>query len=107
MIPKIIHFCWLSGDPYPEKIRKCMKTWKKVMPDYEIKLWSMETFDVSSAPVYVQEAVKARKWAFAADYIRMYALYTEGGIYLDSDASNPQLSSSASFLRLNVLSSLN
>lgn len=52
MIPKIIHFCWLSGDPYPEKIRKCMKTWKKVMPDYEIKLWSMETFDVSSAPVY-------------------------------------------------------
>ena len=62
-----------------------MKTWKKVMPDYEIKLWSMETFDVSSAPVYVQEAVKARKWAFAADYIRMYALYTEGGIYLDSD----------------------
>ena len=58
MIPKIIHFCWLSGDPYPEKIRKCMKTWKKVMPDYEIKLWNMETFDVSSAPVYVQEAVK-------------------------------------------------
>lgn len=58
---------------------------EKVMPDYEIKLWNMETFDVSSAPVYVQEAVKARKWAFAADYIRMYALYTEGGIYLDSD----------------------
>ena len=85
MIPKIIHFCWLSNDPYPKEIRQCMDSWKKVMPDYEIKLWNMETFDVSSAPVYVQEAVKARKWAFAADYIRMYALYTEGGIYLDSD----------------------
>lgn len=85
MIPKIIHFCWLSGDPYPQKIRKCMKTWKRIMPDYEVKLWNMETFDISTAPIYVQEAIKARKWAFAADYIRMYALYTEGGIYLDSD----------------------
>ena len=85
MIPKIIHFCWLSGDPYPSKIRKCMATWKKVMPDYEWKLWNMENFDISKAPVYVQEAVKTRKWAFAADYIRIYALYTEGGFYLDSD----------------------
>lgn len=85
MIPKIIHFCWLSKDPYPKKIRECIKSWKQVMPDYTIKLWNMETFDVSTAPVYVQEAIKARKWAFAADYIRMYALYTEGGIYLDSD----------------------
>lgn len=62
-----------------------MKSWKKVMPDYEWKLWNLETFDASAAPLYVQEAIKARKWAFAADYIRMYALYTEGGIYLDSD----------------------
>ena len=85
MIPKIIHFCWLSGNPYPKKIRQCIDSWKNVMPDYKIKLWNMETFDVSTAPVYVQEAIKARKWAFAADYIRMYALYTEGGIYLDSD----------------------
>ena len=87
MIPKIIHFCWLSNDPYPKEIRQCMDSWEKVMPDYEIKLWNMETFDVSSAPVYVQEAVKARKWAFAADYIRMYALYTEGGIYLVNPGS--------------------
>lgn len=85
MIPKIIHYCWLSNDPYPAKIKQCMKTWKKVMPDYEVKLWNMENFDVASAPTYVQDAIKARKWAFAADYIRMYALYTEGGIYLDSD----------------------
>ena len=55
------------------------------MPDYEWKLWSLENFDLASAPQFVRDAVKARKWAFAADYIRMYALYTEGGFYLDSD----------------------
>ncbi len=85
MIPKIIHYCWLSNDPYPAKIRKCMDTWKKVMPDYELKLWNTENFDIDNAPTYVKEAVKSRKWAFAADYIRIYALYTEGGFYLDSD----------------------
>lgn len=85
MIPKIIHYCWLSGDPFPPEIKKCMRTWKKVMPDYEWKLWSLENFDLASAPQFVRDAVKARKWAFAADYIRMYALYTEGGFYLDSD----------------------
>lgn len=85
MIPKVIHFVWLSNDPYPSKIKKCMKTWKKVMPDYEIKCWNTKNFDIDSAPSYVREAFKQRKWAFAADYIRMYALYHEGGIYLDSD----------------------
>lgn len=84
VVPKVIHFCWLSNDPYPVKIRRCMDTWRRVMPDYEVKLWNTSNFDVSSVP-YVEEAFKARKWAFAADYIRMYALYTEGGIYLDSD----------------------
>ena len=85
MIPKIIHYCWLSGEPYPAKIRRCIDTWRKVMPDYEIKLWDTHSFDMSAAPVYVCEAFERRKWAFAADYIRMYALYHEGGIYLDSD----------------------
>ena len=84
LIPKVIHFCWLSNDPYPLKIRRCMDTWKKVMPDYEVKLWNTDNFDIDSVP-YVRQAFEARKWAFAADYIRMYALYTEGGIYLDSD----------------------
>ena len=84
LMPKIIHLCWLSGDPYPLKIKRCMDTWRRVMPDYTIKLWNTDNFDVSSVP-YVKEAFDARKWAFAADYIRMYALYTEGGIYLDSD----------------------
>lgn len=85
MIPKVIHYCWLSNDPYPGKIKKCMESWRKVLPDYEIKLWNTENFDIAGSPAYVQEAFRQRKWAFAADYIRMYALYTEGGIYLDSD----------------------
>lgn len=85
MIPKIIHFCWLSNDPFPAKIKMCMDSWQHIMPDYTIKHWSLKNFDLSTAPLYVQEAVKVKKWAFAADYIRMYALYNEGGIYLDSD----------------------
>lgn len=84
MIPKKIHYCWLSDEPFPRKIRKCMDTWRKTHPDYEIVRWSTNNFDVNAIP-YVKEAFEAKKWAFAADYIRMYALYTEGGIYLDSD----------------------
>lgn len=84
MIPKKIHYCWLSNDPFPRKIRKCMDTWHKVMPDYEIKVWNTHNFDIDSVP-FVKEAYEQRKWAFAADYIRMYALYHEGGVYLDSD----------------------
>jgi len=84
MIPKKIHWCWLSNDPLPKFIETCVNTWKIHLPDYEIKLWNMDNFDVNSVP-YVAEAVKARKWAFACDYIRAYALYTEGGVYMDSD----------------------
>lgn len=84
MIPKIIHYCWLSKDPLPTEAQECIKSWKKHMPDWQIKLWDMDAFDVHSVP-FVEEAVAARKWAFACDYIRVYALYTEGGVYLDSD----------------------
>lgn len=84
MIPKVIHLCWLSGDPYPQKIQKCLDSWKKILPDYEIMLWDTNRFDLKSCP-WVEQAFNARKYAFAADYIRMYALYNYGGIYLDSD----------------------
>jgi len=84
MIPKIIHYCWLSDDPYPEKVQHCIDSWKKVLPDYEIRLWDRKRFDLQSSP-WVREAFEHKKYAFAADYIRCYALYTEGGIYLDSD----------------------
>jgi len=84
MIPKIIHYCWLSDNPFPKDIRRYMASWQATHPDFEVKRWSTKNFDVNSVP-YVKEAYEAQKWAFAADYIRMYALYTEGGIYLDTD----------------------
>lgn len=84
MIPKKIHFCWLSGEEFPPVIKQCIDTWHKVLPDYEIILWDTKRFDINSVP-WVKDAFEAKKYAFAADYIRLYAIYTEGGIYLDSD----------------------
>lgn len=84
MIPKIIHLCWLSGDSYPPKIAKCLKSWKTYLPDYEVILWNTTRFDLNSS-LWVKQAFNSKKYAFAADYIRFYALYHMGGIYLDSD----------------------
>lgn len=83
-IPKIIHLCWLSGDPFPEYIQKCLDSWKKHLPDYEIWLWDTKRFDVNST-IWTRQAFERKKYAFVADYIRLYALYNHGGIYLDSD----------------------
>lgn len=83
-IPKIVHYCWLSNDPYPELVQRCIQSWKEKLPDYELMLWDMNRFDVHSVP-WVEQACSVKKWAFAADYIRLYALYNHGGIYLDSD----------------------
>lgn len=83
-IPKIIHYCWLSNDEKPEKIKACMASWSEVMPDYEIRHWGMDSYDFDSVP-FLKDAIMHRKWAFVADFIRVYALYTEGGIYLDTD----------------------
>lgn len=84
LIPKKIHYCWLSGDEMPAETIKCIDSWKDKMPEYELVLWDKNRFDITSVP-FVEEAFKVKKWAFAADYIRMYAIYTEGGIYLDTD----------------------
>lgn len=84
MIPKIIHLCWLSDDDYPSKIKKCIKSWKKYLPDYEIMLWDTKRFNLEEN-IWVKQAFTKKKYAFAADYIRFYALYNYGGIYLDSD----------------------
>lgn len=83
-IPKIVHYCWLSGEPYPELVRHCIQTWKEKLPGYEFVLWDKSRFDIHSVP-WVEQACDAKKWAFAADYIRLYALFNQGGIYLDSD----------------------
>lgn len=84
MIPKIIHYCWLSNEPFPELIDNCIKSWKKKLIGYEFVLWDTKKFDVNSN-LYVKQAYEAKKYAFASDYIRLYALYNYGGIYLDSD----------------------
>ena len=84
MIPKIIHLCWFSGDDYPVLIEKCIDSWKRILPDFTIKIWDKKMAEATGIP-YVIEAIQVNKWAFAADVIRVYALYHEGGIYMDSD----------------------
>lgn len=84
MIPKIIHFSWISDDPYPPLIQKCIASWKKYAPDYEIIRWDKDRFDLSSL-AFTQQAYERKKWAFISDFQRLYALYHHGGIYLDSD----------------------
>lgn len=84
MIPKIIHYCWLSKEPYPEDIEYCISTWREKLPDYQFICWSTDNFNVDIIP-YTSEAFREKKWAFVSDYIRLYALYNYGGIYLDSD----------------------
>lgn len=84
LIPKRIHFTWFSGDEYPEKIQECMNSWKKVLPDYELKLWNIDMARALNIP-YVNEALDSKKWAFASDVVRAFAVWSEGGIYMDTD----------------------
>lgn len=84
MIPKKIHFIWVGGKEFPKDIKKCMKTWKKHLKGYEIKLWNETNFDIHSHP-FIEAAYEAKKWAYVSDYIRSYVIYHEGGIYLDTD----------------------
>jgi len=83
-IPKVIHYCWFSGEDVPLNLQNCIDTWREVMPDYRLRLWDQNSFDFDSVP-FVKEAFELKKWAFVADYIRLFALFQEGGIYLDSD----------------------
>ena len=84
MIPRKIHYCWFGRGPMPPMALKCIESWHRFMPDYEYMMWNEDNFDVNSVP-YVKEAYEARKFAFVSDYVRLYALYTEGGIYMDTD----------------------
>ena len=84
MIPKIIHYCWFGGNPLPEKLKHYIATWSIYCPDYEIKEWNEEIFEVNSNE-FTKTAYEHRKWAYVSDYVRAYALYHEGGIYLDTD----------------------
>lgn len=84
MIPKIIHYCWLSDDPMPKESIGYVDSWHQLLPDYKFVLWNRDNFDIDSIP-WVREAFDNKKYAFAADYIRLFAVYNYGGFYLDSD----------------------
>lgn len=84
MIPKIIHYIWLGGNPIPKQIQECIDSWKEVMPDFQIIRWDEGKIEELDS-VFVKEAIAVKKWAFASDVIRLWALYKYGGIYLDTD----------------------
>ena len=84
MIPKVIHYCWFGRNPLPKSALKCIASWKKFFPDYEIKEWNEDNFDVNIIP-YTQQAYEAKKYAFVSDYARFWILYHYGGVYFDTD----------------------
>ncbi len=84
MIPKIIHYCWFGRGELPDLAKNCIESWHRYMPDWEYRLWNEDNFDVHATP-YTQEAYEARKYAFVSDYVRLWALYKYGGLYMDTD----------------------
>ncbi len=84
MIPKVIHYCWFGGNTLPKSALKCIDSWRKFLPDYEIKEWNESNFDVNIIP-YTREAYEAKKYAFVSDFARFWILYHYGGIYFDTD----------------------
>lgn len=83
-IPKTIHYCWFGHSPLPKSARKCIASWRKFFPDYEIREWNEANFDVNGIP-YTREAYERKKYAFVSDYARFYILYHHGGLYFDTD----------------------
>jgi len=84
MIPKTIHYCWFGGKKKNKTARMCIKSWKKHLPEYTFKEWNESNFDINCNR-FVKEAYESKRYAFVTDYVRLYALYTEGGIYMDTD----------------------
>lgn len=85
MIPKILHYCWFGGKPFPPLVEKCIASWRKYCPDYSVVCHNESNVDINSAPLYVRQAYELKKWAFVTDYIRLQVVYEYGGIYLDTD----------------------
>lgn len=84
MIPKVIHYCWFGENPLPSDVKKCIKSWKKYCPDYEIIEWNESNFDINCHP-FVKSAYDAKAWAFVSDFARLKIIYDNGGIYFDTD----------------------
>jgi hypothetical protein len=85
MIPKILHYVWIGGKPLTPLAEECLMSWKVAMPDWQIMRWDETNFDIAAAPMYVQQAYEAMKFAFVSDYVRLWALEQYGGVYLDTD----------------------
>ena len=86
MIPKIIHYCWFGRGEMPQSAKDCIASWHKYMPDWEYICWNEYNFDVNSV-TYTKEAYEAKKYAFVSDYVRLWALEQEGGVYFDTDVN--------------------
>ena len=84
MIPKTIHYCWFGKKDLPPEAKRCIASWKKICPDYDIIRWDENNFDVNQNP-FIKAAYEAKKWAFVSDYARLKVVYDNGGIYLDTD----------------------
>lgn len=84
MIPKIIHYCWFGGNPLPNSVKKCIKSWRKYCPDYQIIEWNEHNYDLSRNQ-YMLDAYREKKWGFVPDFARLDIVYRHGGIYLDTD----------------------
>lgn len=88
-IPKIIHYCWFGKKEKPKIVKRCIKSWENILNKYEIIEWNEDSFDINSNK-FVRQAYDAGKFAFVSDYVRVYALYNYGGIYLDTDVEVKQ-----------------
>lgn len=85
MIPKVIHYCWFGKSKMPELVKKCVESWKKKCPDYEIVQWNEDNYSINNSIDYVKEAYQNEAWSFVSDYARLDIVYNNGGIYLDTD----------------------
>lgn len=84
MIPKVIHYCWFGRGKMPPLAVRCLESWGKYLPGYSLRIWNEDSFDVNSVS-YTKEAWELKKYAFVTDYVRLFALYHFGGIYMDTD----------------------
>ncbi|NBB22840.1 glycosyl transferase [Runella sp. CRIBMP] len=84
-IPKIIHYCWFGRGEIPATEKLCIESWSRVLPDFQLRFWNEDSFDIANACSYVKQAYHLKKYAFVSDYVRMYALYHHGGVYFDTD----------------------
>ena len=85
MLPKIIHYCWFGGNEKPDKSQKCIESWGRFAPGYEIREWNEGNIALEHCPRYVQDAYAAKKYAYVTDYVRLKVLNEHGGFYMDTD----------------------